>query len=142
MSVHELVSAEMWFISTLSGDSALMSIATGGVFQDYAPVGTQPPWVVFGLQSAGNDSLTFNKVRVLTTPLYQVIVEGPVSMAGAIANAANELDDLLKRTSGTVTGGYIASCYREQPLSKTSIINTVKWKSLGGLYRLEIEQNT
>jgi hypothetical protein len=145
VSVHELVAAEMWLNATLSGDTVLTAIATGGVFQDYAPDGTQPPWVIFTLQSPGNDSLTLNAVRVMTNPLYQIVVVGPASppaMALAVANAASELDTLMKRTSGTVVGGYIADCHRESPLTKSETINTVKWKSTGGLFRLAIEQTT
>lgn len=142
MSVHELVAAEEWLYATLLGDTVLTGIATGGIFQDYAPDGTLPPWVIFALQSPGNDSLTLNAVRVMTNPLYQIVVVGPVSMAAAVANAASELDTLMKRTSGAVVGGYIADCHRESPLTKSETINTVKWKSTGGLFRLAIEQNT
>lgn len=142
MSRHELASALEWLNTTLTGDSTLLALAPGGVFADLAPDGTPTPYVTFGLQSPGNDSLTMNAVRVMATPLYQVIVTGPTSQMEAIDSASSELDDLLKRTSGTVAGGYIAACYREQPIEKSQLINTVQWKSLGGLYRLEIEQNT
>lgn len=142
MSVHELTSAEAWLNATLSDDSTLLGYAPGGVFADLAPDGTATPYVIFTLQSPGADSLTMNVVRLLTNPLYQVVVVAESSKMTAIVNAASRLDDLLKRTAGTATGGDISSCYREQPVEKTQLINTVKWKSVGGLYRLQIQQTT
>lgn len=142
MSVHELASAETWLEATLSGDLTLMGYAPGGVFAYMAPDGTPTPYVVFGEQSPGNDSLTANAVRLLTNPLYQVVVTGEASKMSSIVNAASRLDDLLKRASGTVVGGYIAVCYREQPLQKAELINTVVWRSIGGLYRMTVEQTT
>lgn len=142
MSRHELASAQEWLYTTLSGDATLAGYAPGGVYPDLAPDGTATPYVVFSLQSPGVDSLTMAAVRVLANPLYQVVCVAEASKFVAVANAASEIDDLLKRTSGTVTGGYIGSCYREQPVEKAELINTVVWKSLGGLYRLAVEQNT
>jgi len=142
MSVHELVSDEAWIYATLANDTQLSTSAPGGVFAYLAPDGTTTPYVVFSLQSPGNDSLTMNAVRLLTNPLYQVVAVGESSKMSDIVAAASRIDDLMKRTSGTVTGGYIAACYREQPVQKAEIINTVIWRSLGGLYRLASEQTT
>lgn len=142
MSVHELASADLWIAGTLAGDSTLAGYAPGGVFADLAPDGTTTPYVVYALQSPGPDTLTANAVRLLTNPLFQVVAVGEASKMAAIVNAASRIDDLLKRASGTVTGGYIAVCYREQPLQKSELINTVVWRSIGGLYRLILEQTT
>lgn len=142
MSVHELVSAEQWLYATLSGDATLAGYAPGGVFADQAPDGTETPYVIFTDQSGGVDSLTMNAIRVLSNPLYQVIAVAEASKFASVASAASRIDDLLKRTDGTATGGAILSCYREQPLIKSETINTQKWKSVGGLYRLLLVQTT
>lgn len=142
MSAHELVSAEEWIYNTLSNDTPLLTSAPGGVFAAMAPDGTATPYVVFGLQSGGVDTLTMNAVRLITNPLYQIVVTGEASKMSDIVAAASRIDDLMKRASGTVTGGYIADCHREQPLVKNELINTVVWRSIGGLYRMIVEQNT
>jgi hypothetical protein len=141
MSRHELASAEEFLFTTLS-DATLLSYAPGGVHNDTAPDGTPTPYVVFGLQSPVVDSRTMNEVRLLTNPLYQVVATGEASKMDDIVNAASRIDDLLKRDSGDVTGGEISACYREQPVTKNELVNTQKWKSIGGLFRLEIQQST
>lgn len=143
MSVHELVSAETWLYGVLSNDTTLLGYAPGGVFADLAPDGTLTPYVIFNAQSPGVNSLTMNGVRLLSNPLYQVVATGPASQMSSIANAAAEIDKLLKPpASGTVAGGYISSSYQETPLMLSQVINTVKWKSIGGLYRLSVQQTS
>lgn len=148
MSVHEVQIALSFLHTTLSGDSTLTSLAPGGVHRALAPPlddnGNQiaTPYVVYGMQSPGNDSLTMAAVRVLSNPLYQVRATGPANATQAVADAASEIDDLIKRTSGTTTGGYVASCYREQPLEQDEEVNGEMWISIGGLYRLELYQTT
>ena len=130
-------------MTTLSNDSQLTSYAPGGVFADLAPDGTPTPYVIFTNQSGGNDSLTMNDVRVLANPLYQIIAVAEASKYAAVTNAASRFDDIFKPpASGTVTGGYISSAHREQPITKNELINTIKWKSSGGLYRLTVQQTT
>lgn len=142
MSVHELVSAEEWLYSVLAKDTTLQGYAPGGVFADLAPDGTPTPYVIYTDQSGGADSRTMNGVRLLTNPLYQVIAVAEVSKFSAVASAASRIDDLLKLDKGTATGGYISSCIREEPVTKNEEINAVKWKSVGGMYRLQIQQTT
>lgn len=142
MSVHELVSAERWLRETLSNDQTLLGFAPGGVFADQAPDGTATPYVIYTDQSGGVDSLTMNAVRVLSNPLYQIVAVAEVSKFDSVASAASYIDDLLKRTNGSTTGGLISACFREEPLIKNETINTQKWKSAGGLYRLQIQQTT
>jgi hypothetical protein len=140
MSVHEAVSGLAFLYTTLTGDATLMAIATGGVYRGMAPDQTVPPFIILALQSS-SDSLTANAVRLLTQALYQVSVTGPAGMSTQLAQAAARIDDLLKRASGSVTGGRIDYCYREQPLFiDLPPENGVMWSRVGGLYRLGIEQ--
>lgn len=148
MSTHEVVIALSWLNTTLTGDATLSSLAPGGVYRALAepidnsgnPIAT--PYVVFGLQSPGNDTLTANAVRLLTNPLYQVKAVGPSSATEAVGLAASEIDDLLKRTAGSVTGGLVSACFREQPLELDELVNGEQFINIGGLYRLQIQQTT
>ena len=142
MSLHEVEIALAWLFATMTGDSTLVSLVPGGFWRSYAPPSTSPVYVIFGLQSGGNDTLTMNAVRLLTNPLYQIKACGPASNMQAILDAASELDNLLKRTSGTVSGGYVGVCYREQPLSVDELVNGEVFSNIGGLYRLMIQQTT
>lgn len=145
MSVHEVQIALEFLYSTLIGDAtltALLANGTHGIWRDYAPPGTTPVYVIFGMQSPGGDTLTMNAVRLLTNPLYQVKAVGPASNMQPILDAASEIDNLLKRTSGTVTGGLVSACYRESPLEVPELVNGETWNNVGGLYRLQIQQSS
>jgi hypothetical protein len=96
--------------------------------------------VIYGFQS-GFDTLTNNAIRLITQPLYQVRASGPVSMIDQVAIAAGYVDDLLKRTKNTsVPGGFVADCHRESPLYIPNTIDGVQWASIGGLYRMVLQQ--
>jgi hypothetical protein len=139
MSVLEAYAGIEFLYNTLTGDSTLMALVTG-VHRGKAPDLTVPPFVILTFQ-AGPDTLTANAIRLLNRGLYQVSAMGPANMSPLLAQAAARIDDLLKRTSGSVTGGHIDACYREQPLLRDlPPVNGDAWAALGGLYRLEIEQ--
>ena len=138
MSTHEVIIAFEFLYATLSGDSTLASYATNGIWRGMAPVSTQPPFVVMGFMS-GTDTLTGNRVRLLSNPLIQVKASGPSSMTTQLGQAASQIDTLLKRVSGTTSDGLIHSCYQESPLMLESLVNGVQWTDIGGLYRLQIQ---
>ncbi len=139
MSVLEAYAGIEFLYNTLHGDSTLMALVTD-VYRDKAADAAIPPFVILTHQ-AGSDTLTANAVRLMTRSLYQVVVLGPDSMSPQMAQAAARIDALLKRTSGTVTGGLIDACYREQPLLLGQPpVNGMEWSKMGGLYRLEIQQ--
>jgi hypothetical protein len=137
---HEIGLALKFLVATLSGDTTLMNeLAPGGVHRAMASPGTPTPFVIVANQD-GNDVLTMNAVRVMSDLLFQVKAAGPASNTGGIVAAASRIDELLKRTSGTVTNGIILSCYRDSPLEYDEPISGVQWSHFGGLYRLEIQQ--
>jgi hypothetical protein len=138
-TTHEVVAALQWYYSVLSGDSALSTQAPGGVYRGVAPPNTATPFVVMAYQ-AGSDVLTMNAVRLMSSLVFQVKVVGPAADTEALALASSTVDDILKRTSGTTTGGLILACYRESPFQIDELNNGVLWSSFGGLYRSQIQQ--
>lgn len=128
----------------LTNDATLTSLAPGGVHRGSAPSGTSTPFIVIQHQ-AGRDTLTMNRLRLMSRILYQVRAAGPAKSTSAVVSASNRLDDLLKKPPGappeTTSGGRIDSYYREEPLQFDETLPTgEKWTNIGGLYRLEIEQ--
>lgn len=140
-TTHEAVIALEYLISTLSGDTTLSTLAPGGCFRGLAPPNTVTPFVIVGYQS-GVDVLTMNAVRLFSTPLYMVKVVGPADITPTIAQGAARVDELLRRTSGTATGGLVLVCYRESPLLLDELVNGTQWVSIGGLYRAEVQQTS
>lgn len=140
MSVHEVQLGFQWLKATLAADSTLTALIPGGIWQDKAPDGIAPPFVVMGYQ-AGSDTVTMNGVRVFVEVLYQVRASGLMS-DGNVPAAAARLDQLIGNPpeSGTITGGLVLSSYRETPLYLPELVTGQEWASFGGLYRLIIEQ--
>lgn len=141
MSTHEAVIAFEFVYSTLSGDANLANYAPGGIHRGFAQPGTVVPFVVMGYQ-AGSDTLTMNAVRVASQPLLQIKAVGPASMSMQVGQAASEIDDMLKRTSGSAAGGLILAFYRETPLFLDQEVNGEPWVDIGGLYRSIIQQTS
>lgn len=146
MSVNEAVLGFQFLNGILAPDATLQGYAPGGINRGMAPPGTTPPYVIMALQAANQDSLTLTGVRVLARPLFQVKAVGPASITAQIANAANQIDVLLGGKDGlrnqSITGGFIAACYRESVLQLDELVNGELWTNIGGLYHLQIEQTT
>ena len=140
MSTTETALAYNYLYSTLAGDTTLAGYAPGGVWRALAPPGTATPFVVFNFQ-AGSEALTLNAYRVMSNQLFQVKVSGPATGMTALVQAASRLDDLLRLSSGTPSGGLVLSCYRETPVAMDELVSGVLWSNLGGLYRLLITQS-
>lgn len=138
---HEVAMAYSFLYGQLSGDTIIKTNAPGGVFRGIAPSGATAPFVIMSFQS-GFDVLTANVERLMSQPLMQVKAVGPGSSMTKLSLAAAEIDDVLKRQSGTVTNGLILSCYRESPLQYDEVVNGEMWTHLGGLYRLLIQQTS
>jgi hypothetical protein len=143
MSVHESYIGFLWLESVLGGDSTLAGYAPGGVWRGEAPPNTPTPFVVMA-QQAGVDTNTINAFRLLVEMLYQVKAVGPASSTATIASAASRIDALIGKppTSGSVAGGYVGASFRESPLMIDEIVNGEQWTTIGGLYRLEIQQTS
>lgn len=140
MAGHELMLGFEWLYGVLSGDTTLLSYATGGVWRAYAPPATVPPYVIMGHQSS-QDVTTMNAFRLMTSALYQVKIVGPASNMTPLVNGAERIDQLIGLTSGVVTNGVILASYREQPLEVPELVNGELWENIGGLYRLQVEQS-
>ena len=145
MSANEILLALEWLMTTLNADSTLTGLVTGGIWRGSAPVEAVPPYIVMNLQ-AGSDVLTMNGVRLYDSLLFQIKVIGPGTMTSTLLLAANEIDSLLKRTSGvplTTDGlGAILACFRESPVQIDSLVNGELWSDIGGMYRIQLQQTS
>lgn len=141
MSVFEPAMGLAWIYSTLSGDSAMGSLAPGGFHRGLAPDGAATPYVIFAHQ-AGTDTLTMNAFRVISSHVYQIKAVGPASDTAALVAAASQIDVLFGGPGrGTTDGGLILSFYRESSFAIDELVAPgQKWSNFGGLYRLSIDQ--
>lgn len=133
--MNETLHVYTWLYNTLHGDATLLTYVTG-VYAGTAPDGAVDPYVVYNWQG-GADVMVANGRRVMNNSLYQVKVVGQASTNIAkITSAADRIDTLLQRASGTVSGGTILFCERQYPLIVDNVVNGVLWTNVGGLYRI------
>lgn len=137
--MSETAQAFAWVESTMLADTQLMAVATGGVWESFAPIGTVAPFVVFS-QQAGTDVLTMNAVRLWTDITLQIKMIGPVSNYAALVTGADRIDALFKSVRDvTLSSGGVLACWREQSLAYAELINGAAWDHLGGLYHIQLQ---
>lgn len=137
----EVAMAYAWIDSTLRADSALMVAATGGVWQEVADIGTQPPYVIYAKQS-DIDVSTANAIRLWASMLMQIKAVGPTAQWAAMVIIANRIDALFKdvRDVGLVGSAGVLNSHREQQIAMGDpLIAGVAWTNLGGLYRINLQ---
>jgi hypothetical protein len=121
--------------ATLNGDSTLAALVTGGWHLDLAPAGSTEPYGVIHQQSAP-DTRTMNAYLIHTDVLLTVRVIGSQTLMNTLVSAAQRVDTLLGRTSGTAPDGtVITACYRENELAIPELVGGVLKMALGGTYR-------
>lgn len=135
--------ADSWLYAVLTGDSALMALAPGGVHGYNNPNRTATfPYVLFQLQGPGMDVRGVGPGRIMTPMVYLVrgIAEGN-SFGGSLKSIADRIDDLLQARSGTAAGGVVIVCVREQPFAlPESASDGRQFRHLGGIYRLFVQE--
>jgi hypothetical protein len=141
--MSETAQAYQWVASTMAADSALVAAATGGIYREYAPIDTVPPFVIVQ-QQAGTDMLTVNAVRLFVHLLVQIKALGPSGIGGnygALVTIADRIDALFKsvRDVGLSGSGGVLCCYREQTVAYGELINGTPWSHLGGLYHIQLQ---
>lgn len=147
---NEAYLGAVFLTALLSGDTTLMALCPGGVWNTLAPPEDATPFIYLTHQ-AEQDVITANAYRIFTSHLYQVAAVAPASNTSGVAAAAAQLDKLLGGppnlpVSGpvyvnSVFAGQVLNCHREQALSIDELINTALWSRIGGMYRVLVQQN-
>src|SRR5260221_13397959 len=98
----------------MRADSALVAAATGGVWQEFANIGTVPPFALYARQG-GSDANTQNETRLFVHILMRIQAIGPTAHYAVLATIANRIDALLKNVASVrlPDGGGVLACYRD-----------------------------
>lgn len=143
MSVIEAASGLVFFLDTLRNNAPVMAISLDGVHFGAAPLKARYPIAIVGYDS-GSDTVTANAIRLLSDMRYQCKAVGLANDPQPVIDLASAIDDALGGDQGlrnvSVTGGYISSCYRENPLLYGDDIAGTKYMHLGGLWRIKNQQ--
>ena len=133
--------ADSWLYGVLTGDAALMALATGGVYGHNNPARPTFPYVLFQLQAPGADVMGVGTARVMTPLVYLVrgIAEGG-SFGGNLKNIADRIDALLQAQHGAAAGGVVVGCVRERPFALPEVASDGRqFRHLGGIYRIWVQ---
>ncbi|MEO6467500.1 MAG: DUF3168 domain-containing protein [Acidimicrobiia bacterium] len=132
----ELTRVDQWIYQTLTADSALTAIVGTKVFVDNAPQGTAFPFVVFSLEYA-TDVVTHSHTRIMVDSVWRIRVnKASESYDSEMRSAADRIDVLFDRTSGSAGEAQIFSSVREEPYKRPLIDDGKQYRALGGIYRV------
>ena len=133
--MSEIVTASKWLYGVLNGDATLKTY-TPNIYALPAPQGAALPYTVFNELSAV-DLQTLGPQRIWTNALFIVrAVMETESYGGNLELAANRIDTLLQAQHGSVTGGNVWACVREQPFWLIDYHGGQQIRHLGGIYRI------
>lgn len=139
--MSEVAQALGWIVSECQADSALMTVAVGGVWTLKADLATVAPIVLIVPQSLP-DVLTMNMRRLFNHGLYQIKMVGPDAKYADLVTGADRIDALFKsRSSVALSVGGILASWREQALLYPDEVNGQAWSHLGGLYNIDVQGN-
>ncbi|HEX2614006.1 MAG TPA: hypothetical protein VHL10_00815 [Nitrososphaera sp.] len=125
--------------SRCTNDTALMALATGGVWEGTADLGVVAPYVAYQ-QQASPDVNTMNAIRIFTRKTMQIKAVGPTKQYSILAQMAARIDTLFKdeRNIPLAVGGILA-CYRTDEIAYPDSVNGESWSHIGGLYIIELQ---
>lgn len=138
--MNEALIADGWLRATLGNDATLGAAAPGGVHADVAPAGvaddaSKSPWVVWFLVSA-TDAMSMGSIRTVAELVYEVRATGRDCGYADLKAAANQLDVLLHRASGSTSDGTVVDCRREELVRFSEQDGERVYRHLGGQYRI------
>lgn len=132
----EIIAAERWLYASLKNDATLQMLGITGVYSFPIPPNAVLPYVLVSMQAAG-DLMTMNGQRVWTNGLWVVrAVWETWDWGGNLESAANRIDQVLHKASGTPAGGSVWACVREEPFRMPENNGGQSIYHLGGIYRL------
>lgn len=124
-----------WLYETLSGDATLAGLTPGGFHEHPAPEGTAGDRVTYQLQ-APRDVDVVGSHRVLEELLVLVRVIGDGRSTKRLQPAADRLDVLLQRASGTTEDARILNCRRLSTFWLPEVSQGKHYRHLGGIYEI------
>jgi hypothetical protein len=136
----EVVQATDWIVARCKADTALMAVATGGVWRGLAPLGTTMPYVLV-VHQVMTDTNTIDARRLMARGLFQIKMVGLSTQYDNLETGADRIDELFKSQSSVALSpvGGILESYRSQSLTYEALVNGLQESHLGGLYNIDVQ---
>lgn len=116
----------------------LEDAAPGGAWEDVPPADTAYPFISVTFLG-GSDLMNINDHRIWSNQLWKVTAMKRADTAANLSTVASTIDSRLHQASADVETGHIYECNRESPFRRSFEENGVRYRELGGLYRLRIQ---
>lgn len=140
--IDEIEQAKKWIYDSLVANTDITAAVSTRVYSDYAPEAPASRVYAYLLYEflGGVDVDAIGTTRIFARPLFQIrlVIKGRPTTAQR--KAAKRLDDVLQVTQAVVSGEFIFSARREQPVNRTETDSATgqQYLNLGGLYRVWI----
>lgn len=137
----EIVTANLWLYTKLSGDAQLTAIVSTRIYADVVPDQAVYPLVLFQFRPPGKDLMTLGTTRVFSELSYSVRGVIAAKSYSGLTAVADRIESLLHGASGTTNDGTIFGCVRTSPLALIEQEDAkdgtkIDYRHLGGVYRL------
>jgi len=131
----EIAVANRFIYARLSGDATLTGLAPGGIHENVAEVGSEPPFVVYAF-AGGTPLEVIGGVTVWLNASYTIraIIRGNDSET--ILPIAERIRALLHLTSGPATGGLVFVLRETAPVYYPEDDQGQAWLHAGGQYEI------
>jgi len=137
--------AEKWIYTLLQSDATIQAnLGSPDMVLNTDVPDDQSTWpiILFGVYT-NEDMMGVGPTRIKTTLQYVIRAVGRDVPYSALDTLASRADLLLHGASGSAPGGgTILSCIRIRPfsLTETTADPTVRYRHLGGIYQLEVQE--
>lgn len=125
---------DRFLMETLAGDLALSTLVGGRITGDEFPAEWANPLVHFDMSST-RDLIGVGGTRIGVHAVYLVKVIGEGSSYAPLRPIAARIDALLHDVNATRAYGTI-TCHRESVVRYGEALGGVRYRHLGGLYRI------
>lgn len=138
------LTVDRFLYETLAGDPTLLAylgapVDPPRIYSDLAPLGTQPLWVIYSVQSSA-DVMGIGQARYMARLLVLVRVTDVAESYADAGAAYQRVDALLHGASGTVAGvGEVLSVIRQEPVRFTEQADGQQYRHVGGTYEFLIQ---
>lgn len=133
----EVVLGYDWIQTVLLADAGVSAITTD-IYQDRAPVVAAYPFIVIQSQQA-TDVMGVGTARIITDSIYIVKSIAQSETYTPLIPLAKAIDLALHGVTGTLSGGSIFACIREESFRFSETEDGDHFKHLGGIYKLQLQ---
>jgi len=126
-------------VFTVLNIAAVTNEATGGVFNQLAPAGTAPPYVVFQAMSKVDEYWSFTGRGGAAVYMIKAIDRSPWPKGAG--DIDTQIDSAMQDASLSITGHALLQCRRESDIYLVEDLDGVVYQHIGGLYRILADQS-